>query len=190
MKPGGGLLGLAVLLCALSALASARDSFRVEYFDIHGATARELRADLSRKGPMGETGIRGDGYTEYRIGWKFSMTANDGVCRANAVVVNLDVTMRLPRWPGAADAPHSLRETWQQFSKHLREHEDGHHRLAELAARDVRRALKKRHSAASCEALEARLNTAANKVLRAYRDRQADFDRDTDFGRSGSPGLL
>jgi predicted secreted Zn-dependent protease len=171
-------------LCSIAAVAQARDTFRIEYFDIRGSTARELRADLSRVGPVGETGIRGDGYTEYRIAWRFTMTAKGGSCRAHDVEVDLDVRMMLPRWNPPPGVSARLIDTWDRFSDVLREHEDGHYRIAIAAAQEVRRKLKSRGKARDCRALEARMNATANEVLREYREKQAAFDRDTDYGRA------
>jgi predicted secreted Zn-dependent protease len=173
----------------LPVIAIGKDSFRVEYFDIRGATARELRADLTRRGPVGETGIRGDAYTEYRIAWKFSMKLKEGVCRADDVVVDLDVTMRLPRWTPPRGVAPQLLSTWDRFTEDLREHEDGHHRIAISAAHDVRRELRARVKAGSCEALKTKLNAAANRALREYRKIQQDYDRKTDFGRADGARL-
>jgi predicted secreted Zn-dependent protease len=171
------------------ALAAA-DSFRVENFAIHGATAQDLRADLSRLGPVGDTGIRGDAYTEYRIAWKFSMTLKGRSCRADNAAVELDVTMRLPSWvpPEGVDA--QLIATWDRFSEVLREHEDGHHRLAIAAAAEVRRRLRGRVGAASCLALRKKLDDTVNQVLRDYREKQQDYDRDTDYGRAQGTNIL
>jgi predicted secreted Zn-dependent protease len=175
---------------ALSSATAGADSFRVETFTIRGATARELRDELTRLGPVGETGIRGDGYTEYRIAWKFSMRLIDGACRADDVAVDLDVTMRLPSWNPPAGAAPQLIATWARFSEVLREHEDGHHRLAIAAAREVRRKLRARGKAASCEELQARLNERASQVLREYRERQQEYDLETDYGRAQGTGVL
>jgi predicted secreted Zn-dependent protease len=177
-------------MLALSTAASSADSFRVENFAIHGATARELRDELKRLGPVGETGIRGDAYTEYRIAWRFSMQMNDGVCRADDVAVDLDVTMRLPTWNPPAHAAPQLIDTWDRFSEVLREHEDGHHRLAIAAAREVRRKLRARTKASSCEELKAKLNDRSNEVLREYRERQLKYDLETDYGRGQGTGVL
>jgi len=177
------------LFAAWPVLAGA-DSFRVETFAIHGATAQELRADLSRLGPVGDTGIRGDAYTEYRIGWKFSMTFKDRSCRADRAAVELDVTMYLPGWvpPDGVDA--QLIATWDRFSEVLREHEEGHHRLAIAAAEEVRRRLRARVRAASCEGLRKKLDDTVNQVLRDYREKQQDYDRDTDYGREQGANIL
>jgi predicted secreted Zn-dependent protease len=168
----------------------AKESFRVEYFDLQGSTARELRADLSRVGPVGETGIRGDGYTEYRIAWRFSMTLKDDTCRAQDVEVDLDVVMKLPRWQPPAGASAELHDTWKRFSADLREHEDGHLRIARSAAKAVKRRLKGRGEADSCEALKASMNTAATDVLREYRGKQHAYDLETDYGRARGTRLL
>jgi predicted secreted Zn-dependent protease len=178
------------VLIGMSALAHGKESFRIEYFEIRGATAQQLRAELKRLGPIGETGIRGDGYTEYRIAWKFSMTLKNGVCRARDVDVDLDVVMRLPRWDPPARAPKRLLDTWNQFATVLREHEDGHHRLAIAAAREVQRKLRARTSAPSCEAVKIRLNAIANDVLRKYREKQLAYDLDTDYGRAQGTNVL
>ena len=175
---------------ALPAIASAKDSFRIEYFDIRGMTARELRADLKRLGPVGETGVRGDGYTEYRIAWRFSMKLKQGVCRAHHAEVDLDVTMQLPRWDKPAGVSTQLAETWDRFSEVLREHEDGHHRLAVSAAREVRRKLKARVKAANCEALKSKVNATANEVLSEYREKQLQYDLKTDYGRGQGTNIL
>jgi predicted secreted Zn-dependent protease len=181
---------IAFAIVALSSAASWADSFRVENFSIRGATARELRDELKRLGPVGETGIRGDGYTEYRIAWKFSMRLKDGVCRADNVAVDLDVTMQLPSWDPPAGVAPELIATWDRFSDLLREHEDGHHRLAIAAAREVRRKLRARAKASSCEDLKAKLNDRANQVLREYRERQQEYDLETDYGRAQGTGVL
>jgi predicted secreted Zn-dependent protease len=179
-----------VCLLGLPMAAAAKDSFRIEYFDLRGATARELRADLSRLGPVGETGIRGDGYTEYHIAWRFSMTLKDGVCSAQDVEVDLAVTMQLPRWDPPAGVSPDLLQTWDRFSDDLRKHEDGHHKIARSAAKAVKRRLKRQSDAASCEALKSRMNAAATDVLREYRGKQQEYDLETDYGRAKGTQLL
>jgi predicted secreted Zn-dependent protease len=177
-------------LLALPAAAMAKDSFRIQYFDLRGSTARELRADLSRQGPVGETGIRGDGYTEYNIAWRFTMELKDGVCSARDVEVDLAVTMQLPRWIPPDDVSSELRDIWERFSDDLREHEDGHHKIARSAAKAVKRKLKRNIEAASCESLKAKMNTAATDVLREYRVKQQEYDLKTDYGRAEGAHLL
>ena len=177
-------------LCTIATDARARDTFRIEYFDVRGATAAQLRADLSRVGPVGETGLRGDGYTEYRIAWRFSMRSGNDECRAHDVQVDLDVRMLLPRWTPPPGVNAGLLRNWERFSEVLREHEDGHHRIAVAAAKEVRRKLGGRVKAGDCRTVEARMNETANDVLQEYRRKQAEFDRKTDYGRVHTAGIL
>ena len=178
------------LLLLLSTIAAAKDSFRIEYFKVRGATAAELRADLRRVGPVGETGVIGGALTKYRIVWQISMTFENSSCRAEDVNVDLDVTMLLPRWEPPAGVAPEVVQVWDRISALLREHEDGHHRLAIEAAREVRRRLGKAVRADSCGALKSRLNDTANAVLREYRAKQAAYDERTDYGRDQTSGLL
>ena len=178
------------LLLLLPALAVGKDSFRIEYFSIQGETAEALRADLTRVGPMVDSGMRGDAATDYNISWQASMTFEDGICRAEDVNVDLDVTMLLPRWEQPPNASPELIEAWDRVSAVLREHEDGHYRIAIAAAEEVRRQLGKRIQESSCKTLEARLNEIAGDVMREYRDKQADYDQRTDYGRKQTSGIL
>jgi predicted secreted Zn-dependent protease len=187
-------MSLRAIVCAFllasPAAAASKDSFRIEYFELHGSSAPELRADLSRRGPVGETGVRGDGYTEYRIAWRFAITIKDDVCSAQDVAVDMEVTMQLPRWTPPAGVPSDLLETWDRFSHDLRKHEDGHHKIARSAARAVKRKLKGNINAGSCEALKIAMNKAATDVLREYRGKQQEYDLKTDYGRAQGTRLL
>lgn len=57
-------LMVAILVAETSARAA---DLRTLYYDVVGDTARELRRDLNKKGPVSERGIRGDGLTDGRI---------------------------------------------------------------------------------------------------------------------------
>jgi predicted secreted Zn-dependent protease len=183
------LLGAAAIVSG--ATPATDDAFAIEYYRIQGATARELREQINRLGPVSEAGVRGDAYTEYRVSWTFSLRMNDRHhCAADNVQVDLRVRMFLPQWDQPPDASAELIRTWDQFSTVLREHEDGHYRLAIDASWKVREALRSRTHAAGCDALKARLNDMANDVLARYRRKQADYDQRTDFGRAQGTRLL
>ena len=91
--------------------------------------------------------------------------------------------------PPPARAP-ELVEAWDKVSIALREHEDGHHRIAIAAAQEVRRQLGKRIRESSCETLRARLNDIANTVMREYKKKQADYDEETDYGRNQGTRII
>ena len=72
----------------------------------------------------------------------------------------------------------------------MREHEEGHHRLAIAAAEEVRGKLRGRAKASTCQQLRAKLDDTVNEVLREYREKLQDYDRATDYGRAQGTGVL
>ena len=175
-------------VCALALLTAApafadRNEFNIDYFTVDGTTPRELAAEIDAKSPIGENGLRSDGYTHWTIDWTFNMTPGAGGCTADHVVVNLDIRMTLPRWYPARTADEALVERWNRYVAALRLHEDGHRFRAESAAGEVRRALLAEGRARDCRTLENRLNSRANGLLADLRNRQAANDRETDSGR-------
>jgi len=181
----------ALVLLALASLpVRAEEAFRVEYFDVSGSSAQELRADLSRLGPVADNGVRGDAYTRWRIAWKFDLTERGKVCIAGNFSVDLTVTMILPRWTPPAGASADLVGLWDRYSTALRYHEDGHHRIATAAADEVMRRLQAAARGEGCKALENRLKTLVDEVLVEYRVRQAEYDRETDSGRAQGTRIL
>jgi predicted secreted Zn-dependent protease len=178
------------LLTLAALLSAAANPLTIDYYDIHGATARELRGDLDRLGPIGETGLRGDGYTHWRIAWKYDLTARGATCSASNIRVTLEVRMILPRWDPPARAASELTATWDEYMAALREHEDGHYRIALHAADEVRAVLGSGRVARDCPLLEKQLNSAANDLLERARQRQAEYDRETDSGRAQGTRIL
>jgi predicted secreted Zn-dependent protease len=175
---------VALLLCFLAAPAAAeRNDFDLEHYVVHGATARALRAELDAKGPLGETGRRGDGYTRWSISWTYGLDFAGGVCTASRINVDLSIHMILPRWEKASAPEPGLVALWNRYFAALRVHEDGHRDLAVSAAREVRRALARERGAADCEALKKRMNSKANSLLDRLRRDQAAYDRATDDGK-------
>jgi predicted secreted Zn-dependent protease len=174
---------VALLLLAAAPSFADRNDFAIEYFDVHGATSRELSAEIGAKGPVGENGLRSDGYTRWHIDWRFAMDSDATRCTAHDIVVDLDIRMILPRWNHPRSADPALVARWDEYLAALRLHEGGHRHRAEAAAGDVRRALQRERGARDCATLENRLNSLANALLNDLRSRQAAYDRETESGR-------
>jgi predicted secreted Zn-dependent protease len=175
--------------CALALFAAApafadRNEFNIDYFTVTGATSRELAADIDAKSPVGENGLRSDGYTRWTIDWTFVMTPGPTGCSADQIAVNLDIRMTLPRWYPPRSADEALVGRWNHYVAALRLHEDGHRYRSESTARVVRRALLAERHASDCHTLETRLNSRANGLLADLRQRQEDYDRETAHGRT------
>jgi predicted secreted Zn-dependent protease len=173
----------ALLLLAAAPAFADRSDFSIEYFSIEGDTSRELSAEIDAKGPVGDNGLRSDGYTRWFINWRFDMQSDATGCTASRIVVDLAVRMTLPRWQPPRSADPALVTRWNRYLSALRIHEDGHRFRAEAAAGDVRRALQRERGAADCRTLENRLNARANALLDELRTRQDAYDRETQSGR-------
>ena len=171
-----------LLMAAPSAFAD-RNEFAIENFTISGDTSLALSAEIDAKGPVGDNGKRSDGYTRWNMSWTFGMRTDAAGCLADSVSVDLDIRMILPHWDTPPGADPQLIARWNRYLGALRTHEDGHRYRAEAAAGDLRRALF-RERAPDCPTLEKRLDSMANQLLADLRERQAAYDRETDFGRS------
>jgi predicted secreted Zn-dependent protease len=174
---------LAILSLVATPAVADRDDFSVEYFDVRGATARALSAEIHAKGPVAEDGRRSDGYTRWFINWTSGFDSSDAGCKPSRIVVNLDIHMTLPRWSAPANTDAALLSRWSRYVAALRIHEDGHRYRAETAARDMRRALSMERPARDCETLRNRLNSTANGLLDRLREQQAAYDRETVYGQ-------
>jgi predicted secreted Zn-dependent protease len=173
---------VAALLIASAPAFADRNDFAVDYFIVHGETSSALSAEIDAKGPVGENGRRSDGYTRWSMSWTFGMTDDATGCVANRVTVDLDIRMTLPRWDTPPGANPQLITRWNRYLAALRTHEDGHRYRAEATAGDMRRALF-RERASDCRTLETRLDSMANALVAQLRERQAAYDRETDFGQ-------
>jgi len=184
-------LSLAVFMCLPMLACADSHNLDVKYYEIAGSTARELRADLNRIGPVSEeTGIRNDAYTHWYIEWRYDFDRDADSCTASNFRVNLTATMTMPHWNPPGNAAPELRELWSKYVAALRHHEDGHYNLAIGAADEVRRQLGARNHGPNCDVLATDLNAAANAVLGDFRQREAAYDHDTDSGRRQGANLL
>jgi predicted secreted Zn-dependent protease len=179
-----------LLVCATLSASASAPALSIDHYAINGSTARELRADMNRLGPVSEEGVRNDGYTHWDIQWRYDYDRTAGACLATGIRVTLAVRMTLPRWTPPAGAPTSLIATWTQFENALRTHEDGHHALAKDAADEVRRVLHVNRRGSDCGPLGEKLDATAHAVLAELRRRQVRYDRETDFGRKQGVGVL
>jgi predicted secreted Zn-dependent protease len=183
VKAGFAIGQLAAALLVAAPACADRNDFAIGYFTVTSTTARGISAELDTKGPVGENGRHSDGYTHWAIDWSFDLDPEDSVCKVGTVVVNLDILMTLPRWQPNADPDPALIARWNRYLAALRVHENGHRERAESAARDVRRTLTMERPARDCDTLRSRLNSRANALLDALRDRQAAYDQETVFGQ-------
>ncbi len=164
--------------------AEVQSNARVEHYDVRGATAAQLRTEMSARGPVGPGGGRFDGYTRWYVSWRYAFRSGNSQCAIDRVTTDVKVTTTLPRWADEARADGALRDQWRRYLAALTQHEDGHAQNGLGAARDIDAAIARLPAESNCDAMSARANAAGQAILRQYNQRDLDYDRDTGHGRS------
>jgi predicted secreted Zn-dependent protease len=119
-------LSIAALALGLSpAAAEPLVKRNVVHYDVSGASAQEIRAEMDRLGPIDETTKRrSDATTRWYVKWTYRYRNVGQDCAIARVSVTVDVTITMPRLkPGS---PVDLARTFSEYTDKLREHEEGH----------------------------------------------------------------
>jgi predicted secreted Zn-dependent protease len=145
------------------------------YYDIEGASAEGLRTQLNLLGPVGVDGYKGDATTNWFIHWDWPGYGTSD-CDVTQAQISYEIEVILPRWKMPADAEPKLVGQWAKYMAALIEHETGHVEYVVRHSASVLDAIKH----ADCETAEAE----ANKILRAIRVHDLEYDAVTDHGKA------
>ncbi len=158
-------------------------SVHYNYYPIRGMSATELRSQMTQKGPLdtGE-GRRYDANTAWKIRWSYRYRSVGQQCAIASVNTRVDITFTLPQWQPEPRAGRSLVAEWNQYLAALQIHEDGHKNHGVAAGQEVMNTLSHFPAAASCQALGAAANTAAQKIVQRYNQKDIEYDRLTQHG--------
>ncbi|HEX2080540.1 MAG TPA: DUF922 domain-containing protein [Longimicrobium sp.] len=147
-----------------------------EFYDVEGATARELSASIRRARPSSQPGI---GHTTWNVTWRAEWDGNP--CRVLRANVRATIVVSMPRWNAPPGAPPRLVESWSRMMHALSVHEAGHVEYALAAERALHRALL-RVTAPSCSLMAQRTSQVAESVLEEARMNNQRYDRRTRGG--------
>lgn len=152
----------------------------VDYYDVHGSSFAELRADMRRLGPK----VNGSSYVgETRSPMQYSWqteTIAPGSCSIKDVRVSMNAQILLPRWTPPADADSALVTEWKRFITALELHESGHKDISARAGREIVEQL--RGMSGLCSQVSMRASDIARRIFDRARDEQARYDADTRHG--------
>jgi RHS repeat-associated protein len=166
-------------------------------YDVSGTTAKEAISNATK-----HDGFAGNTHFENSSTWKSDVTwsrQRNGAVVATATVASVDVkttiTVDTPNWVDSAKAPEIEQESWNQYSKGLDDHEQGHVAIDIAGAADVGNAIAEtpesqatgrtpveamRKATTGLDAEAARRGRAA---VQNVRDKNNKYDEDTDHGR-------
>jgi predicted secreted Zn-dependent protease len=102
--------------------------------------------------------------------------------------IKLSLVVNLPVWQEASQAPVALQQSWDNFSRALRAHEEGHVRIASNYAAALRKALLSLRVAESCSTLLTRAVAITHRAEARMTQAQADYDTRTMHG--GTQGCV
>jgi predicted secreted Zn-dependent protease len=148
------------------------------YYDVVGASADELRAQLDWRYPTG----RQDAYTDWWVQWGYDYAQTASGCSVRSLSVTVDVTITFPHWTPPGDVSPELEEQWRAYLAALRVHEDGHKRIALEAANEIATALSSLPVYPSCAKLERDADATGQRILERYRQQELTYDRETEHG--------
>jgi predicted secreted Zn-dependent protease len=148
------------------------------YYDVAGASADELRAQLDLQSEIEQ----GDAYTDWQIQWRYDYARSAGGCGLASLTVSLDVTLTFPRWTPPEGVSPGLQEQWLAYLAALEVHEQGHEKLAAQAADEIAAALSSLPLYPSCAELERAADEAGERILEGYRQLELEYDRETEHG--------
>jgi predicted secreted Zn-dependent protease len=152
----------------------------VLYYDVHGRTFEELRADMRRLGPKVD-GSSYVGETRSPMRWSWRTESVGGVsCSIRDVSVSVNAQITLPRWTPPADTEPGLATEWARFLAALETHEAGHKDISAKAAREIIDRL--RGVSGLCSQLGTRANDLAQVIVDRARDEQKAYDAATRHG--------
>jgi predicted secreted Zn-dependent protease len=164
----------------------------VTYYDVHGSTLAELRADMRRLGPrVNGTSYVGETRSPMRYSWRTSSIR--GMCSVTDVRVTMNAQILLPRWTAPADADSALVAEWKRFVTALEVHEAGHKDISARAGREIVDRL--RDMSGLCAQIGNRASELARGITERARLEQERYDAETAHGLTqgttfGSPAIV
>lgn len=152
-------------------------------YPISGTTAAALRQQMNQFGPLGQNGKRFDAYTKWHVAWQYRYDMVDGKCRLTSLTVNTTITYTMPAWQNSQQASRSLQQHWRRYYQALQLHEEGHANHGRAATQAIWQQLRQL-ARPTCNAMSQIVNQTAQGIINNYAQKDIDYDRQTDHGRT------
>ena len=152
------------------------------YYDISGNSVQELRASLASERSKSVPGGRFDGYTRWRLRWRYRFDQSEEHCSLSEFSTELIVQLFLPRWSMPLEPDPDLVEKWGQYLIALTGHEGGHVEIAQEAEVAIQSAVWRTPSARSCSELREGIEITIREVIEAYNILSRAYDEASNHG--------
>lgn len=152
----------------------------VTYYDVHGRTVAELRADMRRQGPkIADTNFVAETRSPMRWQWH---TRPEGIasCSMKDAHVFMNAQILLPRWTPPADTEPGLIAEWTRFIAALETHEAGHKNISAKGASELTQRLMA--LSGPCSTISDRAGNIGRSISARVEDEQRQYDAETRHG--------
>lgn len=175
---------VAVALLAVSpALAEPTVSESVHYYDVSGATGREVRASLNREGPIsGTDNKRYDAVCRWHVYWKFQYRQRGDACVVTSASTDVKIVITFPRLKTDETTSPSLVKAFADYTEKLMVHEKGHAQNAIDAARKIEAGILALPPQPTCDALRSTANALGYALVKEANQADVEYDRLTRHG--------
>jgi RHS repeat-associated protein len=171
-------------------------------YKVQGNTASEATENAKSNNPA-KTGHAGQTTWDYTYTYGFTYsspvagkdeqsitaTVND-----KTVEVNTEIKVITPEWEGYDKASPEEQKRWDEYSKSLNEHEEGHVQIAVKGANDVEAAIKGTAATGTAKTvqgakdaakknLDSEVDKKTTAATQKVQERSDQYDKDTDNGR-------
>jgi predicted secreted Zn-dependent protease len=178
-----GCLPAPARVLAASPVPGLEVSIDEAFYGVGGLTARDLNRDLFRRALRHE-GVRWQGLTHFRVVYSYLPERSSDGCRAARPRVSVQLVTTLPHWTDRDEAPEVLRSDWDVYMSRLREHEEGHQRIAIGAGHALLEDFADLQ-AADCETLRHSAAAVAQAYQASVTVEQQVWDEETGHGLDG-----
>jgi predicted secreted Zn-dependent protease len=171
------------LLAATPVRAEPKVIESVHYYDVTGATAREVRASLNREGPIsGNDDKRYDAVCRWNVAWKFQYRRGNGSCGIESATTEVKITITFPRLKTDETTSASLVKAFASYSEKLMVHEKGHAQNAIDTAQKIEAGILALRPEPTCDAMRTAANALGQTFIKAANQADIDYDRRTQHG--------
>jgi predicted secreted Zn-dependent protease len=155
------------------------------HYEVGGATAEDIRAELNGLGPTGQVEKRRfDAHTRWHVKWTYRYRNVGQDCAIARVSTTVDVTITLPRLKADASRPAELTRAFEEFAAKLLLHEDGHAQTGIDAAKQIEAAMLAIKPHPTCDALGRAANALGHALIKEANQKDIEYDARTQHGRT------